>query len=239
MLRMKTLLAALTAASALGLVAPPALAADAAFAATTLNLSASGEAHAAPDMASVSLGVAAQAPTAAAAMAANAQRMTAVIAALRRAGLPDKDIQTSSLNLQAQYAFPQNQPRQLTGYEATNSVTVAVRDLPKLGPVLDAAVTAGANQVNGISFGLKDPRAAEDAARLDAVKALQAKAALYASATGYKVGRLVNLAEGGGYAPSEPRPMALMAARKVADTPVEAGTLDVRIEVSALYELAR
>jgi uncharacterized protein YggE len=237
---MKTLLAALAATTTLALAAP-ALSAptDAAFAATTLNLSATGEARAAPDMASVSLGVQVQAPTAAAAMAANAGRMNAIIAALRRAGLPDKDIQTSNLNLQAQYAFPQNQARQLTGYEATNGVTVAVRDLPKLGPVLDAAVAAGANQVNGISFGLKDPHGAEDAARLDAVKALQAKAALYASATGYKVGRLVNLSEGGGYVPSEPRPMVVMAARKFADTPVEAGTLDVKIEVSAVYELAK
>lgn len=237
---MKTLLAAFAAASALTLAAAPAMAdADAAFAATTLNLSATGESHAAPDMATITLGVQANAPTAAAAMQANAQRMTAVIAALKRAGLPDKDIRTSSLNLNAQYAFPQNQPRQLTGYQADNSVTVQVNDLMKLGAMLDAAVNAGANEVNGISFGLRDPRAAEDAARLDAVEALQAKAQLYAGATGYKVGRLVNLSEGGGYAPTPPRPMAMMAVRKVADTPVEAGTLDVRIDVNALFELAR
>jgi len=165
--------------------------------------------------------------------------MTAAIAALKRAGIEARDIQTSTLNLNAQYAFPQNQERQLTGYEASNGVTITVRDLAKLGPALDAAVSAGANQVNGISFGLKDPRAAEDAARLDAVKALQAKAQLYAVATGYRIGRLVNLSEGGGYAPSPPRPMAVMALRKASDTPVEAGTLDVRVEVSALYELNR
>ena len=240
---MKTLLAAFAAASALTLAAAPALAQaaepDAAFAATTLNLSATGESHAAPDMATVTLGVTATAKTAQGAMQANAAQMSAAIAALKRAGIEARDIQTSNLNLNAQYAFPQNQERQLTGYEASNGVTITVRDLIKLGPVLDAAVSAGANQVNGISFGLKDPRAAEDAARLDAVKALQAKAQLYAGATGYRIGRLVNLSEGGGYAPSPPRPMAVMAMRKVSDTPVEAGTLDVRVEVSGLYELAK
>jgi uncharacterized protein YggE len=236
---MRTLLAAL--AASLTFAAVPALAAeDAAFAATTLNLSATGESHAAPDMATVTLGVQAQAATAEQAMSANAQRMAAVVAALKRAGVPDRDIRTTGLNLQAQYAFPQNQARQLTGYEAINEVTVQDRDLAKLGALLDAAVSAGANQVNGISFGLKDPHAAEDAARLEAVKALQAKAGLYARATGYKVGRLVNLSEGGGYTPSPPRPLPVMAARAmVAAVPVEAGTLDVRIEVSATYELTR
>lgn len=234
---MRTLLAAV-AASVLALACAPANAAeDAAFAATTLNLAASGETHAAPDMASVSLGVQVQAPTADQAMAGNAQRMNAVIAALRRAGVAERDIRTSSLNLQAQYAFPQNQARQLTGYEAINGVTVETRDLARLGALLDAAVAAGANQVNGISFGLKDPHAAEDAARLQAVKALQAKADLYAQATGYKVRRLVSLSEGGGYQPSPPRPMVAMAARSFADTPVEAGTLDVRIDVSGVFEL--
>ena len=236
---MKSLLAAL-AVSTLALTSAPALAAeDAAFAATTLNLSAAGESHAAPDKASLNLGVQVQAATAEQAMAINAQRMTAVIAALRRAGAAERDIRTSSLNLQAQYAFPANQTRQLTGYEAINGVAVEARDLGRLGPLLDAAVAAGANQVNGISFGLKDPRAAEDAARLEAVKALQAKADLYARATGYRVGRLVNLSEGGGYEPSPPRPMAVMAARSFAATPVEAGSLDIRIEVNGTFELSR
>lgn len=236
---MRTLLAAL-AASAMALASAPAHAAeDAAFAATTLNLSASGESHVTPDMASVNLGVQTQAPTAEQAMSQNAQRMTAVIAALRRGGAADRDIRTSNLNLQPQYAFPQNQPRQLTGYEAINSVTVETRDLTRLGALLDAAVQAGGNQVNGISFGLKDPRAAEDAARLEAVKALQAKADLYAKAMGYKVGRLVNLSEGGGYQPAPPRPLAVMAAQRFADTPVEAGTLDVRVQVEGTFELSR
>ena len=105
-----------------------------------------------------------------------------------------------------------------------------------------AAVTAsGANEINGIGFGLRDPSTAENQARLKAVQALQAKAQLYAGATGYRLARLVNLSEGGGYVPQPPRPMA-MAARAdfaKAETSVQAGELSVRIDITGLYELAR
>jgi uncharacterized protein YggE len=210
------------------------------FRATTLNLAADGEVKAAPDMASINLGVMVQAKTAQAAMQGNAQRMTEVIAALRKAGIAAKDIQTSGLNLNAQYVYEQNVPPRLTGYQASNQVTVIVHDLTKLGAAVDATVSAGANQVNGISFGLNDPTAAENAARENAVKALQAKADLYAKATGYRIGRLVSLSEGGGYTPRPPVPMMAYASKREAmDTPVSAGELNVRIEVSGLYELTR
>ena len=132
------------------------------------------------------------------------------MAALKKAGIAAKDIQTSGLNLSPQYVYEQNQPPRLTGYQASNQVTVTVHDLTKLGAAVDATVNAGANQVNGISFGLNDPTAAENAAREDAVKALQAKADLYAKATGYRIGRLVSLSEGGGYTPQPPMPMMAM-----------------------------
>ncbi len=126
------------------------------------------------------------------------------------------------------------------GYEAANTVTIIVNDLARLGPAVDASVSAGADQINGISLGLKDPRTAEDAARKAAVAALQARAELYATATGYRVGRLVNLSEGGGYQPGPIRPMALMKVQAAAaPTPVEAGELTVRIDISGLYELAK
>jgi uncharacterized protein YggE len=225
--------------AATALTAAPALADDAQFRATTLNQSADGEVRVAPDMATITLGVSTQAPTAQAAMAANASQMTAVTAALHKQGLADRDIQTSNINLNAQYVYAENQPPKLTGYQASNQVTVRVNDLTKLGGSIDAVVGAGANQVQGISFGLKDPHAAEDQARLKAAKALAAKADLYAGATGYKIGRLVNLSESGGYAP--PQPMPMMAARfaKAESTPVSAGELSVRIEVSGQYELTR
>jgi uncharacterized protein YggE len=246
---MKTLLCAgaLGLAMACGAAAPAALAetlspaADTVFHATTLNLSAYGETRATPDMATINLGVMTEAPAAAEALQANAARMNQVIAALRKAGIAQKDIQTSGLNLNAQYAYEQNQPPRLTGYQASNQVTVTVHDLARLGAAVDATVKAGANQVNSISFGLDDPTAAENAARETAVKALSAKADLYARATGYRVGRLVSLSEGGGYAPvSPPMPMMAMARMEKADsTPVSPGEMRVRVDVTALYELSR
>ena len=119
-------------------------------------------------------------------------------------------------------------------------MTITVYDISRLGRTLDAVTAAGANQINGIGFGLRDSTAAENQARLKAVQALQAKAQLYAGATGNRVLRLVNLSEGGGYVPQPPRPMAMARAEFAkADTPVQAGELSVRIEISGLYELAR
>ncbi|HEY2658599.1 MAG TPA: SIMPL domain-containing protein [Caulobacteraceae bacterium] len=211
---------------------------DRAFAATTLNLSAQGETDAAPDKAVITLGVQIKAATAGEAMRQDAARMARVIAALRAAGIAEKDIQTSNLSLGAQYDYAQNQPPKLNGYLASNDVTITVNDLARLGPAVDASVAAGADQVNGVSFGLKDSRAAEDAARKAAVAALQAKAELYAAATGYRVQRLVNLSEGGGYQLSPVRPMAMMKAADAA-TPIAPGQLTVRVDISGLYELAK
>ena len=215
--------------------------ADAAFHATTLSIAAEGEVSAPPDKAAITLGVQAIQPTAAAAMADNARQMTQVIAALRRQGLESKDIQTSGISLQAQYDYQPNKAPQLTGYQASDQVTVTINDLGKLGPTLDAVTAAGANQIQGVSFGLKDPEAAQDQARLKAVKTLQARAELYAGAAGYRVGRLVNLSESGGVQPQPfaGKVMLMSAARAPAQSPVEPGELSVRIEVTGLYELTR
>jgi uncharacterized protein YggE len=217
-----------------------AMAGDAAFHATTLDLSAYGETRLAPDMATISLGVTTDASTAEAAMRANAGQMSQVLAALKRAGLPGKDVQTSQISVEPQYAYEQNLPPRLTGYRASNQVTATVHDLAKLGLAVDAAVAAGANQAAGVSFGLADPTAAENAAREAAVKALAAKADLYAKATGYRVLRLVSLSEGGGLVPP-PLPMARMTATQLAEpmTPVAAGEVRVRINVTGVYELTR
>lgn len=247
---MKTLMrsAALSLALAMTAAAPAALAqsaapaADTMFRATTLNLSAYGETKIAPDMATITLGVMTEGKTAGEAMQANATRMAAVMATLKKAGIADKDVQTSNLNLNPQYKYQENQPPLLIGYQVSNNVTVTVNDLKKLGPAVDATVTAGANQVNGISFGLKEPTAAENAAREAAVKALAAKADLYAKATGHRISRLVSLSEGGGYTPSPPpMPVAMYARAEMKDagTSVSGGELNVRIDISGLYELTR
>jgi len=209
----------------------------AAAARSVLNLSAYGETKVAPDEATITLGVQTKAATAAEALSQNAIQMNRVVAALHAAGLADKAIQTTNLSLDPQYVYNQNQPPQLTGYQASNDVQITVDDLSKLGRTIDAVVGAGANQVNGISFGLKNPDAASDAARLAAVRALKAKADLYAGATGYHLGRLISLSEGGGYTPSPIRPMMAMAKMSAEATPVSPGELTVRIDISGLYEL--
>ena len=217
-------------------------AAESLFHATTLNLSAYGESKLTPDMATISLGVATEAGTAARALSDNAARMNQVMAALKAQGVALKDIRTSSLNLNAQYAYEQGQAPRLTGYHAADQITVTVRDLTKVGAIADSTVGAGANQVNGVSFGLADPSAAADAAREQAVRALAAKADLYARAAGYRVARLVSLSEGGpeGYRPQQV-PMQVTAMARVQNVPttVTPGELTIRIDISGLYELAR
>lgn len=245
---MKTYLHAggLALALALGAAAPAALAqaappaAESMFRATTVNLAAHGEVKVVPDMATITLGVTTEAPTAAEAMRANAAQMNRVVEALRRAGIAERDIQTSNLNLHPQYRYEENQPPRLTGYQASNMVTIKVRDLDRLGQAVDATVDAGANQVHGISFSLADATAAENAARLAAIRALRAKAELYAQATGHRVLRLVSMTEGTAHrGPQPPMPLAMASARmEKADTSVSPGELEVRVEVTGLYELA-
>jgi uncharacterized protein YggE len=245
---MKTLLAASAAAMLLASAAVPAMAQAPSAAMTaealkppTLSLSAQGETRIKPDMASITLGVTAEAPSAAEAVRQNATKMNAVLAALKRAGLADKDIQTSSLNLSPQYVYQENLQPRLTGYQVSNQVTVTVHDLTRLGQAVDAVVGAGATNIGNISFGLTDPKAAEDEARLKAVAAVQAKAELYAKATGHRIARLASLSEGGGYTPPPPMPVYAMARmeKSMDSTPVAAGEVSVRIDVSAVYEMAR
>ena len=211
------------------------------FHATTLNLSATGEVKAAPDQATITLGVKTLGKTAAQAMAANRDRMSATIAALTAEGIQKKDIQTSNLNLAAQYAYDPNQSPRLTGYEADNEVSVVVHDVTRVGSAVDAVTQGGANQVSGVAFGLTDPQPVMDEARRAAVRTLRARAELYAQAAGLRVVRLVNLAEGSADQPVFRRAMPMMAMAKMAaaPTPVEPGQLDVDVQLTAVYELGQ
>lgn len=208
-----------------------------------LNLSASGEVRVEPDVATLTFGVVTEAMSAREAMALNATRMTQVVAALRRAGIGEREIQTSGLNLSAQYDYVQNEPPRLRGYQASNRVTVNIDDLDAVGTTADAVVSAGVNQIDGIGFGLRDPKAAEDQARVLAVQALQSKARLYAEALGVSLGGVRSLTEGGGYSPQPPMPM--YAAREAIAvtgsrvTPVESGEMTVRIDIAGVYDIVR
>jgi len=160
-----------------------------------------------------------------------------VIAALRAAGIPGTDIQTSTLAVSPQYAYAQGAAPRLTGYQATNEVTVTTQDLAHLGRLVDAAAAAGATNVGQISLGLKNRGSAANFARLAAVKDLDDKAQIFADAAGYHIRRLVNLSEATTEAPS-PRPMMAMA-RMAAETPtpVETGMIVVSVDVSGEFEL--
>lgn len=207
-----------------------------------LNLSASGEVRVQPDMATLTFGVVTEATTAREAMALNATRMTQVVAALRRAGIAEREVQTSGLNLSAQYDYVQDQPPRLRGYQASNRVTVRILDLDRVGTTADAVVAAGVNQIDGIGFGLIDPKAAEDRARVLAVQALQSRARLYADALGVTLGPIRTLSEGGGYTPQPPMPMYAARAQSMSaedSTPVSGGEMVVRIDITGTYDIGR
>ena len=207
---------------------------------TTLTFSANGEVSATPDMATISFGVVTQGSTASDALKGNNVRMNSVLAALKSAGIAEKDIQTSSLNLNPQYDYTDGQHPKLTGYQAQNQISVRVNDLKQTGPVIDTVIKAGINQVDSINFGLKNDDALLDQARQSAVKTLMQRAELYATATGMKVKRIVNLSEGGPSYVEPPRPV-MMLAKRAADssTPVAAGEMQMSVSVSATFELEK
>lgn len=224
-------------AAAVLLAAAPAMAEDHPPRVPTLTVSAEGHANRAPDVADLSGGVVTTAATAAAAMTANATKMTSVVAAVRRAGIADRDIQTSGISLQPQYKYENNQPPVLTSYQATNSVNLRVRKLADAGKLLDALVAAGANQISGPNFRVDAADAALDEARTAAVATARARGELYAKAAGLHIKRIVSISESGG---EQPRPtmMTMARAAKVQEsTPVEPGEVSLRITVNMVFEL--
>lgn len=214
-------------------------AAPAAPAGTRLELQARGEVRVTPDIAVVSAGVVTQAADASTAMRDNAARMSRVFAALKQAGIAEKDIQTTSVNLSPQYRYANNEAPVITGYQASNTVSVRFRDIGKSGQVLDVLVKQGANQINGPMLEVESPEAAQDKARLDAIKTLQSRAALYARATGMQVKRILSISESVDYNPG-PIPMARMmvaAAPAAEKTDIAAGEQSIGVSVSVVFEL--
>ncbi|MGE0531506.1 MAG: SIMPL domain-containing protein [Hyphomonadaceae bacterium] len=204
---------------------------------TLLTVNADGSSEARPDMAIVNLGVTTEGQTAAAALAENARRMTALTAALRRAGVAERDIQTSNVSVYPQQVYGEGQAPRITGYQANNSVTVKVRRIDNTGRVIDAAVGAGGNTVNGVSFTHADPDAQLDVARRDAIAEARRRAELYANALGMRVNRIVSVSEGGGYAPPMPVALERFQAQDAAATPISPGEIETRVSVNVMFEL--
>lgn len=205
---------------------------------TLLTVTAEGRTTRAPDIAEVSGGVLTVASTAAAAMSENAVRMTAVVAAVRKAGIADRDIQTTGLSLQPQYKYADNQPPVLTGYQANNTVSLRIRRVADTGRLLDTLVGVGANQINGPNFKVDAADAALDESRAAAVGTARARAVLYAKAAGMRVKRITSISESAGYEPG-PRPiMMTMRADKAADSsPVAPGEVALTVNVTMMFEL--
>ena len=256
-------LAALPATPAFAQAAQPAI--EVAAGNTLLTVSAEGRSFREPDLAIFSAGVTTQGASAAAALAENSRAMTQVIAALKRAGIAERDIQTSNLSITPVYADPdrdammaarvsgqpyvppppdQRVPR-IIGYQANNNVSVRQRDLDDFGEVIDTLAAAGANQINGPMFQMDQAEPALDEARLDAIRAARARAELYANATGLRIVRILSINEGGGYYGPPPVVFARAATMGGAPpppppppAPVQPGELQMTTQVTVLYELA-
>lgn len=204
---------------------------------TTLTLAVDAEVSRAPDLVEVSGGVITSSATATAAMAENAAKMTAVVAALRKAGVADRDVQTASLSLQPQYKYANNEAPQLVGYQASNTVNVRLRKPDEVGRILDTLVSVGANRIDGPNFRVENADAALDEARTRAVAKGRARAELYAKAAGLRVKRIVAISEQTREDP-RPRPMMMASAKMEADsTPVAAGEVQLAISLAMVFEL--
>lgn len=224
-----------------------------------LSLTAEGQSRRTPDLAVFSAGVVTQGRTAAQAMSDNSRRMDAVIAALRRAGVAERDIQTSAISLQPRFSNPDReamirarelrepyvppaepQSPTIVGYDAHNNVQVRVRRLAEMGRIIDTLIEAGANQVNGPSFTVDEPSAALDEARAEAVANARRRAEIYARAAGMRVGRILAISEGGGYYPLQQAfGESRMAAAPAPPPPIAPGELTLGVSVSVQFELIR
>ncbi|HEX8363868.1 MAG TPA: SIMPL domain-containing protein [Allosphingosinicella sp.] len=204
---------------------------------TRLDVVATGEVTRVPDVARISSGVITQAATATEAIRLNATRMNAVRDALRRAGVADRDIQTSNLSLQPQYRYAENQPPVLTGYQAANEVSIRFREIAQTGRILDALVAQGANQISGPMLEIDRPEAALDEARTAALAVARARADLYARALGMRVRRILWVSESGMAGPPMPRPMAVARAQAAQVANIDPGEQRLSVALTVSFEL--
>jgi uncharacterized protein YggE len=189
-----------------------------------------------PDLADLRLGVSTTRPTVEAARAASAATMTAILAALDRAGVARRDVQTSLLSVQPQYDYRDGRAATLTGYQLADLVAVTVRDVGRVADVIDGALRAGATSLDGLSFRVADASAPEREARLAAMSAARQRADDLARAAGLTIAGVEDIVEDGAGRPPMPFAKAeRMALAADVATPVEAGSLEVVVRVSVTY----
>lgn len=205
----------------------------------SVTVTGQGEVKARPDMATISAGVVSEAATAREALDANTAAMGKMIAALKGDGFEAKDIRTSSFSVSPVYTQPKerNERPRIDGYRVTNSLTVTVRDLGRLGATLDRVVSLGANQGGNIHFAFADPGALETQARKAAMADAKTRAELYATAAGARLGKVMTITETGHAPPRPYAARALAAEAAAAPVPVEPGEQAVSASVSVTWEL--
>jgi len=204
-----------------------------------ITVSASSDVSSAPDVATVSAGVVTRGLTAGEAMQENANLMTRVFEQLSKAGVKGKDVQTSQLSLQPQYNYQDRSNPRITGYETRNTVTARTYDLDNVGPMLDALVKAGVNNINNVQFGIRDPKSAQEIARAAAIKEARAKAEAMADAAGVRLGPLQSLSESRGGGRPQPMMMARSMAMDESSTPVAQGEQTITVTVNMVYQIAQ
>jgi uncharacterized protein YggE len=206
----------------------------------SVSVTGEGHAYAKPDQAQISMGVTSDAKTAAVALKTNTDKMTSLFSTLKSKNIADKDVLTSNFSVNPQYRYDNingQQRASIVGYQVSNEVTVKIRNLPSLGDILDAVITAGANNVNGISFSLAEPGSVMDQARQKAMADAKRKAELYAGAAGVKVGRVLYITESSGSI-QPPRPMMMMARAAVSDAvPISAGEQESTASITVIYAI--
>lgn len=204
----------------------------------TITVSATGTAEAEPDRARITSGVATEAVTARDSLTANTDAMNKVIDALKAKGIDPKDIQTAAFNVEPVMDYSKDgQPPKLRGYRVSNQVVVLVRDLDKLGTVLDDLVSAGANQIQGLAFEVSKAETLKDDARKDAIANALRRAKLLASAAGAEVGEVLQISE----ETTSDAPVVFAAPRlakaQASSVPVERGTSTLEARVTTTWAL--
>lgn len=232
----------LVAAIAVGALAQSAFAQDAPAQQRipTLTLTGEGSAEAQPELATVQIGVAVTAKVAKDALAENSKLLAAALNAAKESGIEPRDLQTSGLSLRPDIVRAEKWPhREVIGYQVNNIVTMRVRDISKLGALLDRLVVLGINDIRSINFSVANPAPLIEQARAEAIKDVIRKAEKYAEAANLKIVRVLNIGEVGVEVPM-PRAAIVMRNASVPrpDVPIEAGELTYRARVSAEFEIA-
>lgn len=206
----------------------------------TVSVGGTGRSSVTPDRFSFTVGVQTMANTVDDAVSQNNKRVASVIAALKAAGVQDKDLQTSNFNIWPQQDFQEGKQPRILGYQTTNNITVRSTKIADAGRLLGIAIGAGVNNASGINFEVTDPARGRDQGLRAAFDDAKAKATLLAQSAGRTLGRVLTISEGMQSVPPQPYPMQrtmAMEARVSSDVPVESGTQEQTYSVSVTFEL--